>query len=141
MIVDGGCTANCGTASAMGGVRVFIVNRRVTMRINNLTIQHGNATSDSRSGGGIYNEGGTVMVTNSTLSGNSASVYGGGIHNSGTLIVTNSTFSGNSAIYGGGIANDVNSNAVTLTNSTITGNTAYIAGQVAASASVAARRR
>ncbi len=42
--------------------------------------------------------GGTLTVTNSTLSGNSADGYGGGIYNDGgTLTVTNSTLSGNSA--------------------------------------------
>ena len=42
-------------------------------------------------------------MSNSTFSGNSATV-GGGICNYGTLTVSNSTFAGNSANYGGGIA-------------------------------------
>ncbi|MDW8392512.1 MAG: hypothetical protein RMK84_20585, partial [Oscillochloridaceae bacterium] len=46
---------------------------------------------------------GTLTVTNSTFSGNSAAGLGGGIYNDGgTLTVTNSTFSGNSASAGGG---------------------------------------
>ena len=53
------------------------------------------------SGGGIRNDGGTVTVSNSTFSGNSAGYGSGGIDNDGggTVTVSNSTFSGNSAVY------------------------------------------
>ncbi len=47
-------------------------------------------------------------MTNSTVSDNSAYEYGGGINNSGTLTVTKTTISGNSAIYylnGAGVHN------------------------------------
>ena len=56
-------------------------------------------------GGGICSRG-AVTITNSTISGNTAS-WGGGINHlgSGTLTVTNSTISGNSASFGGGIYN------------------------------------
>ena len=65
-------------------------------------------------GGGVYNYGGTLTVTNSTISGNGVNVPdpsggGGGVYNSagGTLAVTNSTFSGNLAppAQGGAIFN------------------------------------
>ena len=60
-------------------------------------------------GGGIRNvAGGTLTLTNSTVSGNSAGNDGGGIGNvaGGTLTLTNSTVSGNSAgDDGGGIRN------------------------------------
>jgi hypothetical protein len=52
-------------------------------------------------GGGIYNDNGTVEVTNSTLSGNettNAGSRGAGIYNkAGTVTLTNSTLSGNKA--------------------------------------------
>ncbi|MGI8687136.1 MAG: hypothetical protein ACR2M3_01030, partial [Thermomicrobiales bacterium] len=89
--VDGGYTGG------NTGVQVFAVNSAVTASLNTLTIQHGKAGD----GGGILNNGGTLTVTNSTLSGNSAT-NGGGIYNNGTLTVTNSTFSGNSATNDGG---------------------------------------
>jgi hypothetical protein len=78
---------------------------------------------------------GTLTLTNSTVSGNTASlagfgiVYGGGIYNQGTLILTTSTVSGNTAsffgtgsgaAFGGGIYNQ---GTLTLTNSTVSGNT------------------
>ena len=59
---------------------------------------------------------GTLSVTSSTLSGNSAN-FGGGIFNSGGLTVTSSTLSGNSAsISGGGIYNINSSSSVSLSN-------------------------
>jgi hypothetical protein len=84
-------------------------------------------------GGGIFNDGGTVTVTNSTLSGNTSGCGfgGGGIFNNGnggTVTVTNSTFSGNIASVnaGGGIFN--NGGPVTVTNSTFSGNTSATGG-------------
>jgi hypothetical protein len=70
-----------------------------------------------------------VNVTNSTISGNTAS-FGGGIANSvadffGTVTITNSTISGNTASIGGGIST---SKAVTIIDSTISHNTASSSG-------------
>ena len=85
---------------------------------------------------GIYNYG-TLNVSSSTFSGNSAGAYygasGGGIENAGgTLTVSNSTFSGNSATSsdlvesaGGGISNG---GTLTVTNSSFSGNTASQGG-------------
>ena len=75
-------------------------------------------------GGGIYNWG-TLSVTNSTISGNSASANGGGIFNGSqaALTITNSTVSGNSASTGGGVHNGWNA-TLTVANSTISGNSA-----------------
>ena len=79
--------------------------------LDGLWITRGSADGDRvsghderRFGGGVYNDSGTLIVTNSTLSNNSAS-SGGGIYNDyhGTLTVTNSTLSGNVSAYGGGI--------------------------------------
>jgi hypothetical protein len=83
--------------------RVFDITSGINVTISGLTITNGNAGV----GGGILN-GATLTITNSTLSGNSASNAGGGIFNSGTtLTITNCTLSGNSTTYnnGGGIAN------------------------------------
>ena len=47
---------------------------------------------------------GTLTITNSTLSGNSAKL-GGGLYNRGALTLSNSTLSGTSAYSGGGLYN------------------------------------
>ncbi|HET6976980.1 MAG TPA: Ig-like domain repeat protein [Pyrinomonadaceae bacterium] len=74
--------------------------------------------------GGIYTEG-LLTITNSTISGNSSKIFGGGIMNRGGAVIrlTNSTLSGNSAIEGGAINNDING-FIFLTNCTITNNSA-----------------
>ena len=84
------------------------------------------------SGGGIdVDGGGTLTVTNRTISGNRVCclpAYGGGIYSAGTLEVIDSTISGNSADSGGGIGGG---GQVTVTNSTISGNSSpsiYILG-------------
>jgi CSLREA domain-containing protein len=113
--LPGGCTP--------AAYRVFEVGATGDLTLDSLTVRHGKTTS----GGGIYNSG-TLTVTNSTFSGNSA-FYGGGIYNNiGTLTVTNSTFSGNFAIYGGGIYNNID--ILAITNSTFSGNSATYGGGI-----------
>ena len=113
------------TIDANGLDRVFDVIGAPIVEISGVAITSGDPDSDD--GGGIQNSGGTVTLTNSTLSGNTASL-GGGIHNSsGTVTLTNSTLSGNTAGFGGGIDN---SGTVTLTNSTLRGNTAGFGGGI-----------
>ena len=84
-------------------------------------------------GGGIYNGcSATLMLVNSTVSGNVAGIdgtgaVGGGIFNEGEMTIINSTVSGNAAgsvigdVSGGGIAN---AGWMSLTNSTVSGNSA-----------------
>ena len=112
------------TISGGGAVRVFMVGSGVSLSLNHLTVADGEAPHNV--GGGIYNDGGTVTVNNSTVSGNSAD-YGGGIYNlDGTVTVSNSTFAGNQAISGGGIYNF--DGTVTVSNSTFSGNGATNTG-------------
>jgi hypothetical protein len=95
----------------------------------------GGTTPAAANGGGVRAPGGgTVTVTNSTVSGNAAGGNGGGVAAAGAVTVTNSTISGNTAsVNGGGVgANGV----ITVTNSTISSNTASTGGGVAASAAV-----
>jgi len=90
------------------------------------------SSSNDGYGGGIENfKAGTLVVTNSRFSGNSAhgqqKGQGGGIYNEGTLTVTGSTFSNNSAsgsdqgASGGGIENG---GILRLTNSILSDNLA-----------------
>jgi CSLREA domain-containing protein len=102
LTIDG--SNNAITISGDHSTQVFCVCPGAQLALKNLTVAEGDDISDI--GGGIYN-GGTLEVTNSTFSGNSAGDSGGAIYNNGgTLEVTNSTFSNNSAINdGGGIFN------------------------------------
>jgi hypothetical protein len=98
--------------------------------IEGLTIKNGKASGTPSFGGGIFNAG-TLTLSNSTVSGNTAN-YGGGIFNAdnGTLTLTYSTVSGNTATNesgGGGIRN---ANTLTVTNSTLSGNSAPSGGGI-----------
>ncbi len=81
--------------------------------------------------GGAMGSGGTtdnnVTVSNCIFAGNSASSTGGGISNgSNTMVVTNSTFIGNSASNGGGMGGE--NNGETLINCTFVNNSASYDG-------------
>ena len=79
------------------------------------------------SGGGIRNQGGTLVITNAIISGNSANIGGAGILNNGAATITNGTLSGNLALTGNG-GGIVNTGALDITNSTIAGNSATGSG-------------
>ena len=134
------------SGNSIGGV--FYINPGVTVNISGVTIEQGkggypggggiyndgtlslsdstvsgNSAGFNNSGGGIYNDhSASATLTNSTVTGNSTDIYGGGIYNDGTLTLTNSTVSLNgTGQVGGGIFND-QSGSATLTNSTVSGN-------------------
>ena len=110
-----------------GSTRLFTVNSGASLELIGLTLQNGNSIAD---GGAIYSSG-TVTITASTLSGNSAGSdeSGGAIDSDGgTLTITASTLSGNSATQGGAIDND--GGTVTITASTLSGNSATQGGAI-----------
>ncbi|MFZ0250234.1 MAG: right-handed parallel beta-helix repeat-containing protein, partial [Acidimicrobiales bacterium] len=128
--LDGGSVDNSVTNS------VLTISSGATVAIGNLMITDGNA---AWGGGGILNFG-SVTVTGSTISNNTASGGwgGGGILNDGSLTVTGSTISNNTATdaqgctvdqtcIGGGIFN-YPGNSVTVTGSTISNNSAGTQG-------------
>ncbi|MBO7726355.1 MAG: hypothetical protein J6S40_07785, partial [Thermoguttaceae bacterium] len=112
------------TINADGKSRVFNVsggNSSNSVELISLTIS-GGSTDD---GGGIINSG-SLKLTGSTVTNNSATRYGGGIYNSGTLNVASSTISGNSSEdVGGGI---FNSGTLNVASSTISDNSSEDSG-------------
>ncbi len=131
--------ADSGTGDEGAGIR----NNGI-LNLDNSTVQNNNGGT----GGGIFNgqppgaplPGGSLIITNCTISGNTSTNTGGGISNggagigdpdyTGTLIMVNSTVSGNTSSVnpggmggGGGIYNHTGSTA-TLLNVTVANNTA-----------------
>ena len=105
--------------------RVFFVNPGANLMINGVTITNGRTTVGSN-GGGIRNNG-TLTLTNSTVSGNTANLGGGINIFNGTLTLTNSTVSGNTAAgFGGGIFN--REGTLNLTSVTVAFNSATNTG-------------
>ncbi len=153
---QGALTINGGgniTISGNNAVRVMQVNSGADLTLRKLTITNGNIiggdgagvanfgalfvdgvtlrNGNAAAGGGIANfTGGTLLVSDSAFSGNSAVNGGGGIANYGgaTLSVANTTFSANTtsgASGGGGIWNN---GTLTVNNSTFAGNSSSNAG-------------
>lgn len=110
-----------------GEFRILTVEASGDLTLRNTTVSGGYLGPDSgyAYGAGIYNAGGKVTLTNSTVSNNASVYFGGGIFNhEGVVSLTNSTVSGNTTEDdGAGIVNYYGT--VTLVNSTISGNSAY----------------
>lgn len=139
------------SCSASNGCGVFVVSSGAAFTLSNLTVtggkaenggaidNNGNTTIRSVSfsghragsyGGVIHNNGGTLSVTGSTLSGTTFATYGGGISSrgGGTVTINQSSISGNTAVYGAGIAISHGDGSLTLTNTKISGNQGYANG-------------
>jgi hypothetical protein len=119
-------------ATGLGASVFNIPIAGVSLTLDGLTITGGTG-NDAGFGGGITNSFGTLVVTDSTIAGNTSVNLpnpAGGIANSGTLTITDSTITDNTATAGisflrgfasGGL---VNFGTTTITASTITDNTA-----------------
>jgi hypothetical protein len=100
------------------------------LNVNSMEITESTISANTGDkGGGILNKS-MMTLHDSTVSDNTASYGGGGIYNGGTITLTNTTVSGNMADtsnsgsgFGGGLAN---SGTMTVQHSTITGNTAPV---------------
>ncbi len=116
----------------------------ITVNLNNLTMANGNGTGTHTSGWGgalyVYTEGkrATVSLSDSLITGNSSTLFGGGIFNdaayggNATMTITRSTIANNSTVYGGGgISNDAavgGTAPLSIDSSTISGNAATNGG-------------
>jgi CSLREA domain-containing protein len=113
--------------------RVFQITGTIAVTITNVIIQDG-FDDNGVGGGGIWNNGGTVVISNTAFLTNTARLGdGGAVYNSvGTLTLTNSTISGNRAASNGGglsvTSGTVNLNHVTFKNNTADGFTDNLAG-------------
>ncbi len=106
--------------SGNNAVEVFNIASSASVTIAGLTIEYGQ--SGSGNGGGILNQG-TLTLKASTLMDNSSySGLGGALYNDyGTVDITDSTLSSNSATNGGAVGNV---GTLSLTDSTLSNNTA-----------------
>jgi hypothetical protein len=100
-IVNSTVSANAAGGISGGGGGMF---NGGTLTIVNSTVSDNTAIKGAGVDNGSVTN--TVTITNSTFSGNAASVYGGACFNGGTMHIANSTLSDNSAgVFGGGILN------------------------------------
>ena len=108
---------------------LFVVASGGILRLDALTLSGGLASD----GGAIINElGGTLIVFNTTFSGNRAQQSGGAIRNLGVATIVNSTFASNAAAESGGaLADSGVAGNMTLINCTIAANSAALGGGIA----------
>jgi hypothetical protein len=112
--------AQCASCTPTFGV--FIVHGAGATSISGVTIEDGHETTNS--GGGIWNDAGTLTVSNSTITNNFSINVGGGIYNQGVLTLQNNTITSNvSAGRGGGVDQEFDTSGfMTLSGDTITNN-------------------
>lgn len=107
--------------------RIFHVPLGGTLTLEDVGVSGGALSVSTVSlhdiGGGILNNGGTVNLIDSTVSGNSAA-GGGGVTNrmGATLNASNTMFSGNSATFSGGAISNQTGATLTMSDSTVSGN-------------------
>lgn len=111
------------SAGAQGGgiFNIRSENGTSTVTVNGSTFDGNTAATD---GGALYNLAGIASIVGGKITGNSAN-YGGGIsNNGGTLVVNGTHFEDNVAqAFGGGISTFAGANT-TVSNATFSGNTA-----------------
>ncbi|MDB9493757.1 DUF4347 domain-containing protein [Spirulina major CS-329] len=104
---------------------VTLGGTEISWATNNLTIDGNGSTVSGDNNSRVFNTtAASTTFQNIIITGGNAGAgnNGGGIYSTGSVTLTNSTVSGNSAEYGGGIY--VDNGSVTLTNSTVSGNSA-----------------
>jgi hypothetical protein len=122
-------TAQSGLSTIDGqGSRRGITITGTTVAIDHFVIQNG---FHANQGGGIRNDGSTLTLSDSRVSGNVSQGTGGGIQNYGTLTINNTSITGNHAGDpcctggggGGGIEHGGASDILTLNSSLVANNT------------------
>jgi hypothetical protein len=125
--IDG--TGQTVTISGNKAVRVFQVNSGVTLNLKRLTVANGyvDLYDPNPRGAGVMNSGGTLIIDNSTISGN-YTLYGAGVYSAGgSVTVRNSNFVGNYTYstldsYGGGSGVYIVGGTLDVVDSTFSGN-------------------
>ena len=110
------------TISGDGQSRIFEIAAGARVTLSDLNLSDGDGVANNPAGtsrddgyGGAILNLGTLTVSGSSFTSNSARVDGGGLFNDGTLTVSGSSFTSNSADFGGGLFNGPFNLGVTAT--------------------------
>jgi hypothetical protein len=115
------------TGSGSGGGLWVQLGSTSTATITGSTFSGNRVNNSTASGGGIFEQGGNVILVNCTINGNRAGSGGGLAVVNGTMTgsITNSTITNNSAFFalatGGGVS-IANGSVVTMANTIVAGN-------------------
>jgi hypothetical protein len=111
---------NTVTVSGNNLSNVFEAVNKADLTLSGLTITDGKHNLSYSGGNGITNNGGTITIVNSTVSGNKAGVGGGIFNKNGNVFLINSVVKNNKALYALGIYNE--NGILTVIDSTIADN-------------------
>lgn len=132
-----GCTftnniSNSGSATGLGGGAIYSFSNAIPA---NVTITGSTFTGNMKTGvgrgGAVHLRGGSMSITNSNFTGNSAIDGGGAVQNGGVISISGCNFTNNLTTDGlssGGALSNQNGGQVTIANSVITGNSAPVHG-------------
>lgn len=122
-----GTGANRLTISGNNASRIISISDNAVVNINHLRFTGGTGAGAANTGrgGAIYNNGGTTVISNCVMTGNSA-MLGGAMNNAtaGNLTIINSSLSNNQAASVGGALQNFSTSTLHLINTAITGNSA-----------------
>ncbi|NIL42852.1 right-handed parallel beta-helix repeat-containing protein [Salinispora arenicola] len=128
--LNGGKHTAIERAAAVDLFRILTVNAGGDLTLNHLTIAGGHTAAGTSGGGVLVNIGGTLTANDSAITRNISGNNGGGILNEGTTVVTRSRITRNIADQvGGGI---YSSGRLEIVKSQVDDNTSVIAGGVLA---------
>src|SRR5688572_32349945 len=123
--------ANRLTVSGNNASRILVSGANVVVNIHNLRFTGGNGvgTLNTGRGGAIYNVGGTMLLTDSVLTGNSAA-NGGALNNAASaapsvpanLTIVNCILSNNSSTSSGAALQNFSTSTVHMLNTTVNNN-------------------
>lgn len=110
-----------------------IYNNGGTLEVSGSTLAENETTGLFGQGGGLHVNGGMTTMMKTTVSGNTSLISGGGVFNNGELMLNANTVANNSAlISGGGIFNNGES-SLTLKNTLAAGNVSVSGADIATS--------
>jgi CSLREA domain-containing protein len=133
-IVVGGTTSltldHC-TIAATPNNRIFAVDHTASLTINDSMLSNGSAVAAGSSGGGCIYDSGTLVMSNTSVTGCNAT-FGGAIlvPLSGSATITDSTFDTNTASFDGGAIESANSSTLSVSGSTFKTNSATSGGAI-----------
>ncbi|WP_381802294.1 hypothetical protein [Streptomyces niveus] len=105
--------------------RIFHVRQGGTLSLHSVTVRFGETTLVSSNGGGIFNDRGTLHLTDATVRSNRAGTGGGVWNQLGTLTLKNTAVRENRAAFGGGVATN---GTMTMEGGTLSENTSAFWG-------------
>ena len=93
---------NANSVDGHGGA-ILVNNGKASLTVDNILFDGNDAKGTLKNGGAIYAAGGTLVVSDSVFTNNTASASGGALmSNGGSMTITNTVFDGNFAGYHGG---------------------------------------